>query len=207
MHEFTFHQKALLFALVAVGLIGAGLGLRKTAPPPGSGDVVQIVDESSDHGKREAEKPIGVVIVHVSGKVRKPGVYRLPPGSIVADAIAIAGGAAADADLDRLNKAVDLQDGSQVYVPRRGETRSSPPDPAGSALVTAVPPVRAASSSSQIDLNTAALEELDKLPGIGPALAQRIVEGRPYGAIEELLRVKGIGHAVYDEIKDLIAVR
>jgi competence protein ComEA len=145
--------------------------------------------------------------VDVAGAVKAPGVYRLPPGSIVADAIALAGGPSADADLDRLNKAVDLQDGSQVYVPRRSETRSSPPDPAVSALVTSVPPVRAPTSGTLIDLNTATPEELDKLPGIGPALAQRVVEGRPYGAIEELLRVKGIGPAVYDEIKDLITVR
>ena len=145
--------------------------------------------------------------VDVAGAVKTPGVYRLPPGSIVADAIALAGGPAADADLDRINKAVDLQDGSQVYVPRQSNTPSSPPDPAGSALVTPVAPVRASSSSSLIDLNTATGEELDRLPGIGPALAQRIVGGRPYGAIEELLRVKGIGPAVYDEIKNLIAVR
>jgi competence protein ComEA len=144
--------------------------------------------------------------VDVAGAVKTPGVYRLPPGSIVADAIALAGGPSADADLDRLNKAIDLQDGSQVYVPRRSETRSSPPDPAGSALVTPLPPLRAA-SSSLIDLNTATLEELDGLPEIGPALAKRIVEGRPYGAVEELLRVKGIGPAVYDEIKHLITVR
>jgi competence protein ComEA len=145
--------------------------------------------------------------VDVAGAVKAPGVYRLPPGSIVADAIALAGGPSADADLDRLNKAVDLQDGSQVYVPHRSEASSSPPDPAGSALATAVPPVRAATLSSLIDLNTATLEELDKLPGIGPALAQRIVDGRPYGAIEELLRVNGIGPAVYDKIRDLITVR
>jgi competence protein ComEA len=145
--------------------------------------------------------------VDVAGAVKAPGVYRLPPGSIVADAIALAGGPSADADLDRINKAVDLQDGSQVYVPSRGETRSSAPDPGGSALGTSVPPVRAAAASSLIDLNTATPEELDKLPGIGPALAQRIMEGRPYAAIEELLRVKGVGPAVYDKIKDLIAVR
>ena len=145
--------------------------------------------------------------VDVAGAVKAPGVYRLPPGSIVADAIAIAGGPAADADLDRLNKAVELQDGSQVYLPRRSETNSPPASRAGAALATPVPSESGATATELIDLNTATLEELEKLPGIGPTLSQRIVDGRPYGAIEELLRVKGIGHGVYDELQDLITVR
>ena len=149
----------------------------------------------------------GPLHVDVAGAVVAPGVYRLPPGSIVADAIAIAGGPAADADLDRLNKAVELQDGSQVYVPRRGDTDSATASRAGSALATPVPPETGVTASGLIDLNTATLEELEELPGIGPTLAQRIVDGRPYRAIEELLRVKGVGHTLYDGMKDLITVR
>jgi competence protein ComEA len=145
--------------------------------------------------------------VDVAGAVGSPGVYRLPPGSIVADAIAVGGGPAADADLDRLNKAATLQDGSQVYVPRRDEIDSSPASRAGSVLATPVPAEPAAPASGLVDLNTATLEELEKLPGIGPTLAQRIVDGRPYAAIEQLLQVKGIGHATYDEMKELITVQ
>jgi competence protein ComEA len=149
----------------------------------------------------------GPLHVDVAGAVKAPGVYRLPPSSIVADAIAIAGGPAADADLDRLNKAVELLDGSQVYVPRRDETISLAPTPASRLAGTAVPAISVETPGVLIDLNTATLEELDKLPGIGPTLAQRIVESRPYRAIEELLRVKGIGQAVYDKVKSLITVR
>ena len=149
----------------------------------------------------------GPLHVDVAGAVVAPGVYRLPPGSIVVDAIAVAGGPAADADLDRLNKAVELQDGSQVYVPRRDETDSPSTTRADSALATPVPAEPGTTASGLTDLNTATLEEMDRLPGIGPALAQRIVDGRPYGAIEDLLQVKGIGHALYDEVRRLITVR
>jgi competence protein ComEA len=145
--------------------------------------------------------------VDVGGAVEAPGVYRLPPGSIVADAIALAGGPAPDADLDRINKAIELQDGAQVVVPRRGETVSVPPTPASRLAGSSATAVAVETPGALIDLNTATLEELDTLPGIGPALAQRIVEGRPYGAIEELLRVKGIGPAVYDKIQALITAR
>jgi competence protein ComEA len=148
----------------------------------------------------------GPLHVDVAGAVEAPGVYRLPPGSIVADAIAIAGGPAADADPDRLNKAVELQDGAQVYVPRRGETNPPPAARAGSVPVTPGT-AEPGAVSDLIDLNTATLEELETLPGIGPVLAQRIVDGRPYGAIEDLLRVKGVGHGMYDEMQQLITVR
>jgi competence protein ComEA len=149
----------------------------------------------------------GPLHVDVAGAVVAPGVYLLPPGSIVADAIARAGGPAADADLDRLNKAADLQNGSQVYVPRREEAGSLPGSRAGSALATPASAAPGAAASDRIDLNTATLEELEGLPGIGPTLAQRIVEGRPYGAVEELLRVTGIGHVMYGEMEHLITVR
>jgi competence protein ComEA len=145
--------------------------------------------------------------VDVAGAVAAPGVYRLPAGSIVADAIAVAGGPAPGADLDRINKAVELQDGSQVYVPSRGEPTPLLPTPASRLAGTVVPVAPLETPGDLIDLNTATLEDLDRLPGIGTTLARRIVDGRPYGAIEELLRVKGIGQIAYDKMKHLITVR
>lgn len=152
----------------------------------------------------------GPVRVDVSGAVRQPGIYTLPPGSIVADAIAAAGGAAADADLDRINKAVALQDGVQVYVPRAAEPPPVPLLNLPSAPATEMPAASAdaaASPGGLININTATLEELDTLPGVGPATAQRIVEGRPYSAIEDLMRVKGIGQATFDKLKERITVK
>ncbi len=149
--------------------------------------------------------------VDVIGAVLNPHVCTLPPGSIVADAIAAAGGPAPDADLERVNRAVELQDGMQVYVPRRMETPRLP------AIATPPPTVRPTSAplraaptialGALVNLNTATLAELDTLPGIGPKTAQLIVEGRPYAKVEDLVKVKGIGPATFAKLKDLVTVQ
>lgn len=160
----------------------------------------------------------GPLRVDIAGAVRTPGVYTLPPGALVADAIAAAGGPATDADLDRLNKAVALADGMQVYVPRQAElTRLptvAPAVPTQPPLAAAVAPTAARLSGTivaplakKININTASTEELDTLPGVGPATAQAIIAGRPYSQIEDLLRVKGIGPATLEKFKDAITVR
>jgi competence protein ComEA len=137
------------------------------------------------------------VRVYVSGAVEHPDVYTLPPGSIVKDAIVAAGGAAADADLDAVNLALPLSDALQVHVPRQGEA-SHPRPLQGSP----------SPGGSQVDLNTAGAAELETLPGIGPALAQRIVDYRqthgPFQTIEDIMQVSGIGPATFDKIKALI---
>lgn len=154
----------------------------------------------------------GPVRVDVAGAVRTPGVYTLPAGALVVDAIAAAGGPAADADLDRLNKATPLTDGMQVYLPRLAEpTRLPTVAPVVPATPTAVRAgsitSSAGSSGHKININTATLEELDTLPGVGPATAQAIIAGRPYGQVEDLLRVKGIGPATLEKLRDLVTVR
>ena len=143
--------------------------------------------------------------VDVGGAVRSPGVYTVPPGSIVADAIAAAGGPAEDAALDRINKAVPLRDGVQVYVPHTAD--AAPPAAPDRAVVIPVVPEAAGGEAKLVDLNTATPEELDTLPGVGPATAQRIIEGRPYSTIEDLMRVKGIGQATFDKLKERITVK
>lgn len=147
----------------------------------------------------------GPLRVDVAGAVNAPGVYTVPHGSLVADAIAAAGGPTADADLDRINKATALYDGAQVYVPRVAQ-----PIPTGITLPTPTAATRAmqlAAPGKPVNLNTATLEELDALPGIGPSTAQRIIEGRPYATVEDLLRVKGIGQATFDKLRDLVTVK
>lgn len=148
--------------------------------------------------------------VDVSGAVVEPRVYTLAPGSIVADAIAAAGGPAPDADLDRVNKAVALQDGMQVYIPRQAETPILPPVSTSQAVVEITPPPARAGPTvavfGRININTATLAELDTLPGVGPKTAQLIVDGRPYGQVEDLLKVKGIGPATLEKLADLVTV-
>jgi competence protein ComEA len=159
----------------------------------------------------------GPLVIDVAGAVRAPGVYRLPAGSIVVDAIAAAGGAADDADLDRLNKAIALEDRMQVYVPHRaaegatGVTRAEPVVPVAPSRADDVGAVEAAPGPGEdrelIDINTATLAQLDTLPGVGETIAQDIIAGRPYGKIEDLLNVDGIGEARFAKLKDRITVR
>lgn len=146
----------------------------------------------------------GALRIHVSGAVLRPDVYELPPGSIVKDALGAAGGASPDADMDAINLAWPLSDGLQVHVPRRADGLPSP-------LPLSTPPLLAAPgatpiTSEKVNINTASLQELEALPGIGPARAQDIIDNRPYGAITDILRVPGIGEATLEKLKDYLAV-
>ncbi|MCX7682298.1 MAG: helix-hairpin-helix domain-containing protein [Anaerolineae bacterium] len=139
--------------------------------------------------------------VHVSGAVLNPDVYVLPPGSIVRDAVMAAGGPAPDADLERINLAVELHDQQQVRVPRKGEETASDSGAASGG---------SEETSGLININTATAAQLETLPRIGPAMAQRIVEYReangPFKTVEELQNVPGIGPATFEGLKDLITV-
>jgi competence protein ComEA len=150
-----------------------------------------------------AESPTptpATINVYVTGAVKKPDVYALSLNSIVKDAITAAGGATADADLDRINLATRLADQMEVYVPRQGEAEPPAP-PNGSAPDAA---------GAKININTASAEELDKLPGIGPSIAKAIIDYRTkngsFKQIEDINDVKGIGDALFEKIKDQITV-
>jgi len=185
-------------ALVLAGLLTAG-GIAFLLRMPAAGRVEVILPPTSAPVPTATPAPLHV---YVCGAVAQPDVYALAPGSIVKDAIVAAGGATQQADLLRINLAQALDDGAQVYVPAIGET---PAAPAVRMAVTAAPAV--ASPSQPVNLNSASLEELDTLPGIGPALAQRIVEHRPYRQPQDLLDVPGIGPATYEKLKDLVVVQ
>jgi competence protein ComEA len=138
--------------------------------------------------------------VYVIGAVNKPDVYDLPIGSNVKDAIAAAGGTTSEADLDRINLALRLADQMQVRVPRKGEV--VPPPSGGDSTP--------GSNDALININTATLEQLDILPGIGLSYAQAIIDYRtqngPFKTIEEIKNVKHIGDSVFAKIKDRITV-
>lgn len=145
------------------------------------------------------------VVVHVAGAVAHPGVYRLPAGSRVVDAIAAAGGALGSAASDAVNLARVLTDGEQVYLPLSGEV----PPIAGGASAGAVG--QTAASGVPLDLNRASAADLVALPGIGPATAEKIVAERekngPFATVEDLLRVPGIGEKKLEALKEYVTVR
>jgi competence protein ComEA len=137
-------------------------------------------------------------VIDVAGAVRRPGLYRLRSGSRVDDAIAAAGGATRKAQLDAVNLAAPVADGEQIVVPARG--------PGGAAA--AVGAAAGSSPSAPVDLNSATLEQLEALPGIGPVTAQKILDyRRQHGAfhsVEELQGVPGIGPSHMAQLKGLV---
>ncbi len=144
--------------------------------------------------------PARILLVHVVGAVRKPGLYRLREGSRTADAIRRAGGAKPKAALELVNLASPIADGQQVVVPARGD--SGPTAAAtGGVMGSAV-------AGQKIHLNSATLEQLDTLPGVGPVTAQKILAYRTehgaFQAVEELDAVPGIGPARLEELKALV---
>lgn len=180
----------LLAALVVVGPRLAGTG---TASVPEAAAPLEVVAASPS--KR-------VVVVHVVGAVRRPGLLRLPEGSRVADAVRRAGGAARRADLAALNLAAPLADGAQVLVPLRAQPAAGAPAGGAGGARTSVGAV------TKPSLSSATPEELDELPGVGPVTAQRIVEYRtahgPFGSVDDLDAVPGIGPARLEQLRDLV---
>jgi competence protein ComEA len=183
-------RRALVGALIVVGaLLVAGRsvihGDASTAQP--AQPVAAIA----------AAEPARLV-VHVVGAVRRPGLYRLPDGSRIADAVTRAGGAGAKADLALLNLAAPIADGVQVVVPRR-------PPPGGAPSPT---PRASAGSSGPVRLSTATLEELDQLPGVGPVTAQKIIDYRDerggFSSVDELDAVPGIGPKRLEQLRELV---
>ena len=159
----------------------------------------ETVHEQEEESSIESESESQTIwiYVHVSGAVHKPDqVYRLPEGSRVLDAILMAGGADEDAQLAALNLAVKLQDGQKIYVPSMEESYSIEEN------------YQESTQNDLTDLNKADKIELDALPGIGPALAQRIIEYREeHGAFscpEDLKNVKGIGDALFEKLRDRV---
>jgi competence protein ComEA len=204
------HLIFITLLLIAVG--GAGIFYLRQ-PAPGVVEIQTV--ESATATPVPTSSPIpspSLVRVYVTGAVVNSDVYFLPSGSIIKDAVFAAGGYTPDADREHINQALELQDQQQIHVPRLGEVNAPPPVQGG--LVQQKPASRSiapAASGGLIDLNTATLEELDSLPGIGPAIAQRIIEYREsaggFKSVEQITEVSGIGDATLAKIKDLVTVK
>jgi competence protein ComEA len=186
-----------VLALVFAGTLWLGLSA-------GSGREVAVdaASPSTSAGPGSAEERV----VYLAGAVRRPGVYRLPAGSRVGDAVAAAGGFASTVDAaasqQRLNLAAPIEDGSKILVPERGSGAST----AAEAGADATPET---GEGSLVDVNRAAQSELEELPGIGPVTAKKILEARaeaPFRTVEELRDRKVVGSSTFDKIRELVTV-
>jgi|WetSurMetagenome_2_1015567.scaffolds.fasta_scaffold502323_2 competence protein ComEA len=180
-----------------LGMILFGYGLISSSARQNSDDIKFVAGPDSKTAVKSAEVTREITI-DVSGAVMSPGVYKLTDGSRVDDALIKAGGMSADADRElvakQINLAAKLVDGSKVYIPKIGESTT------GTTSTTGY------NTSGLININSASASDLDTLPGIGQVTAQKIIDNRPYQAIEELLNKKVVTKSVFEKIKEKIGL-
>lgn len=218
----------LVILLAVAGVFGVrvawALALAKPAPIPAtahgppSGLVTRSMPAAfapTRAADPPAPAPAVVLLVHVVGQVRGPGVIRLPAGARVLDAVKAAGGAKPSADLNHLNLARPVTDGEQIVVPKPGETipasgASGAPGGAGASGSAGKGPSVVGSTGGLVDLNTADASALDSLPGVGPVLSQRILDWRTkhgrFSSVDELGEVSGIGDKLLAQIGPKVKV-
>ena len=190
------YKVSIIFGLVGAVLIGLGfliprLNLFKQEP------VFESAAES------EAQESLEIQ-VDISGAVKKPDVYGLSDGSRIKDAIEVAGGLIATADKDWISKNLNLAqvigDGTKIYIPKVDEFVGSS-NTSNSSLGSTT------NISGRININSASSSDLDTLPRIGPVTAQKIIDGRPYSSVEDLINNKVLGPKTYEGLKDLVIVQ
>ncbi|MEX0789232.1 MAG: helix-hairpin-helix domain-containing protein [Actinomycetota bacterium] len=191
-------SELLLVVLLGLGIVGTGaLVILRSSDPPAP--PVERVAAAQPEASASAS-PLKQVVVHVSGQVTTPGVYALPEGSRVQDALAAAGGPLGESDANALNLAAVVADGQKVTVPKPGE---AVPMDAGAGGESGMP-------GGKINLNLATPAQLEELPGVGPVLAERIVSHRQtkgrFTSPRQLMEVSGFGPKKYESLKDQITV-
>ncbi len=147
--------------------------------------------------KVEAPQSSSLIVVDIEGAVINAGVYKIPSDSRVVDALAVAGGLSQEADRDYVQKSINLAkkvtDGLKIYIPRVGEQ------------ILSESTINSNSSGPVMNINSASQKDLESLPGVGAVTAQKILDGRPYSEIADLLNKKIVGKSVFEKIKDKIA--
>lgn len=180
--------------LVGVSIVTLGFAVLLLLKTTQHTDPIQF---SSDTKTENSASQSAKLTIDVSGAVVSPGVYTMPVGSRVIDAITVAGGFTSDADRERIaatiNQASMLSDGAKVYIPIQGT-----PVVQGE--------VAAAVSTKTISINTASLSELDTLSGIGPVTAQKIIDNRPYTKLEDVVTKKAMGQSLFDTLKNQLTL-
>ena len=213
-------KQFLIYA--AVGLVVVAVGARylltDRSDASGAADAGVVLTAPSPEPSETAASPSppAEIVVDIGGAVARPGVYRLSPDARVCDAVDLAGGATSRADLSAVNLAARLSDGQQVVVPEKG--RLAPGGGADEAAgagsdggsATAADSGSSGAGGAPVNLNTATIDQLDALVGVGPATAQKILDFREanggFSSVDQLLEVPGIGDAKFAALKDLVTI-
>lgn len=200
---------AIVLVILALAItVGIGI-LRGAAAPveniPNSGDGNEATAAPQERSTGTDDTAAPALYVHVSGAVVAPGLYVLTGGTRVVDAVSAAGGFAGGADEQAVNLARPLSDGEQLHVPLLGEAPAQAAEGTGEAGGAGPP-----TGDGRVNLNTADATQLDTLPRIGPAMAQRILEWREtngrFTSVEDLLAVPGIGDKMLEALRDLVSL-
>jgi competence protein ComEA len=186
----------------AAPTVGGAITFSEDGRPDALGALPREDAASPEPSRPDATPTAETAIVYISGAVLRPDVYRVPAAARVKDVVLAAGGLAADADVGRINLAEHVADAQHIHIPREGEAEPAP--------ALADDNTEPAGQGALVNINTASAAELDGLPGIGPALLQRIEEYRttngPFQSVEDLRNVKGIGPALFAKIAPLVTV-
>jgi competence protein ComEA len=195
-------RRRTLLAYAAAGVVLLVLAARALGGSGGP-DQPTVAIDGQGAPARAGERDGTRIWVHVAGAVRRPGLYRVAPDSRAGAAVEAAGGTSRRADLRAINLAATVRDGQQVVVPARGEQPTTPAPAAGSVGPAGDPP-----AGTKLSLASATAEQLDTLDGIGPTLAQRILEWRDahggFQSVEQLREVDGIGDKRFESLRSAV---
>lgn len=198
-------KKKIIGSVIILFILGVfiavGYALNKPKSHKFNEDDI-FVESSSVQSQEKADSK--QVTVCIKGEIASPGVYTLKAGSIVEDLIKKAGGYTEEANKDsKLNLARKLKDEDYIYVEKKQEP--------GAAMASSVPSGAASSSDGKININSAGLAELDKIPGIGPVTAQKIIDYREkhgsFNSVDDLKKIGGMGDKTIDKFRDMVDIR
>lgn len=218
MMELTKNEQKALMVIIFFLLAGAGIRIygnfkgdsnvipvNKYADPVATSNPLEIPTYREESPTPQKTKNI---IAHICGGVKNPGVYTLPENSRVKDFIDTAGGASNDGIIDAINLARIVHDGEKIVIPQAGKTATDIEN--GSTVSERDTQISLEENKGKIDINAATLADFDSIPGIGPVIAQRIIDYRTtngtFKSVEDIKEVKGIGEKTFEKIKDYIEV-
>ena len=223
MFKFTRNQLIAVYVIAGIAIIGMVFLFARGKPSSSKMTFTEPQQAKNARASIDVPPKPAQICIHVAGKVAKPGLYNLPPDSRVMDAIKAAGGPLASADTESINLAEVLSDGQQIYIASKGEITPPKRSVVRGGTARAKGPHKASEKEGKaaleklkvpgkgtVNINSAGLDELQRLPGIGPAYAQRILDYRTehgrFTSVEQLDNVKGIGPKTLEKLRPFVSL-